>query len=392
MIKNFTLGLLLFFSICGTAQSIFYPGTLTRNDKASETIYFKGREYAITNNNELNVYSAASSKNKMILNASDFVEIKSDNENLVIETAIVKNYDSNKKQILRKLVGGENSLYVFYENEKPLYVHKKGEQFTLLLKTSENNQINFREWLFKNFNPNNKKPIEFNNVAYKRSSLIAFYIESDPTAIELEQENKVKFFNLGAHVGYSNYNIGVSNQNENVSSNGLSGSNVRFGFKTFFHIDEISNHLTFFAGIDYHTSLYASGNSVLFPQSNLSRRDATTEVALHFISCQLGFKYNIHFNNFTISPSISFEPFIYIGDRNASTIRDDGSIFFDTEIRDNPKAFNIGLHIDAFQNFYAFVEYGTITEISTFPRTRALTEFTSKNFSRLTFALGYKFL
>jgi hypothetical protein len=390
MIKNFTLGLLLFFSICGTAQSTFYPGTLTRSNKAPETIYFKGREYVITNNNELNVYSAASSKNKMILNASDFVEIKSDNENLVIETAIVKNYDSNKKQILRKLVGDVNSLYVFYENEKPLYVYKKGEQFTLLLKTNKDNLTNFREWLFKNFNPNNKKPTEFNNVDYKRASLIAFFIELDPTAIELEQEPTSKIFEYIVDAGINLNNIKYGGSDSFSDYSDIPATNFRIGAMTSININSVANDINLLAGVHYYTSIDNDSKTILFPQSLIQSRKATTTVNLSHLNISFGVKYNIHFESFSVSPFAMFDPIVIVTDYSLKTVRDDGQVYYDiSALRNSPYAIRYGLQFKL-SKFFASIEYSSMGDLDTIVVINGQQQAVTGNSNSLTFGFGYQ--
>jgi hypothetical protein len=279
---------------------------------------------------------------------------------------------------------------VFYENEKPLYVYKKGEQFTLLLKTNKDNLTNFREWLFKNFNPNNKKPTEFNNVDYKRASLIAFFIELDPTAIELEQEPTSKIFEYIVDAGINLNNIKYGGSDSFSDYSDIPATNFRIGAMTSININSVANDINLLAGVHYYTSIDNDSKTILFPQSLIQSRKATTTVNLSHLNISFGVKYNIHFESFSVSPFAMFDPIVIVTDYSLKTVRDDGQVYYDiSALRNSPYAIRYGLQFKL-SKFFASIEYSSMGDLDTIVVINGQQQAVTGNSNSLTFGFGYQ--
>jgi hypothetical protein len=392
MIKNFTLGLLLFFSICGTAQSVFYPGTLTRNDNSNESVFFKNREYVLTKNGELNIYSQDNDESKISLSANDFTRLISSNEQLVLETTSLPNFKKGKKIVLRKLVDGKNSLYSFYDDDNIYFVNKKDNQFVLLNsnKTKNENDISLREWLFHNFNPQNKKASEFQNIKYNSTSLKEYFLTYNANGRELEQEPSSNIFEYIVDAGINLNNIKYGGSQSFSDYSDISATNFRIGARTSININSVANNINLLTGVHYYTSIDKDSETILFPESLVQRRKATTTVNLSHLNISFGVKYNIHFESFSISPFAMFDPIVIVTDYSLKTVRDDGQVYYDiSALRNSPNAIRLGLQFKL-SKFFATMEYSSISDLDTVVLINGQQQVVIGNSNSLTFGFGYQ--
>ncbi|PPK95117.1 hypothetical protein LY01_01870 [Nonlabens xylanidelens] len=395
--KNLLLLTLLMISFLSYSQSTFYSGTLTRKDGSKETVYFKNRDVILNSNGEINIYKEENNKSKIIITANDFTEIHSTDNELVFITSRIKEYSNSNDVILKKLIKGQNSLYVFTDNKQDYFVNEKKSDFELLekSKTDRKESISYKEWLYKNLNSTNKNPAAFSKVSYDSSSLIKEYLMNDSNAQELKLEPRIDFFNLGVHAGWSSNNLKLDNNTGALTIDDISASNYRLGIKTFFNLDRVSDKITIVLGADYHTSIEGDSNSIFLPESDQQRRDAKTSLELNYISFNIAAQYNLHFNKFSISPYLGFESGSYINDNKFTTVIEDSEINYDQAIfTESPVGLNIGLSFSLFKNFYGFVEYTSMGDIKVTSIYSQSAQESSLlidgNNDRISFAIGYK--
>jgi len=361
-----TISTLFFLLSCilTQAQSNYTPATLTRQDNTNERVYFKHKTLAINNKGELNIYTNTKSNSKLVLNPIEFSKIVTENGEIEITSTTVKGINNNNKVILRKLVDGKNSLYEYksIDNSK-LYVTEKDGKYKLLnlTKIKGSNDMSYKEWLYKVFNPNQKPINDYQNISYNSSDLTDYFIENNVDARKLTQEKKVDFIKLGLQGGYV-YNS-FTPQLESLGSNGISTSSYRFGIRSSFNINRIQNRLSFIVGFNYFTSIDGDENTIINPSSIFNRRDATTTLNISYWSFNIGAQYNIPIKSFDISPYISFEP-LSLSSSSGVTLIDETNetTILDAQVlRSGTTSFNFGLKITKSAKYYMLLEYSTVT-------------------------------
>ncbi|MEP0480484.1 MAG: hypothetical protein ABJD23_09720, partial [Nonlabens sp.] len=378
-------------SFLSFSQSTFYPGTLTKNDGSKETVYFKNKEYVIDSNGELNIYQQESDESKIIITANDFTKIVSHNDQLFLETTVIKELKSTDKLILKKLVEGDNSLYLLRLEENNYYVDKKNGNYTLLekRKSKDINSIIYKEWLFNNFNPSNLIAVDFSRISYDQDDLVEYYTDYNPNGNELTLENRVKPINISILGNYVNNNISL--KSTSITHERINSSNIKIGLNINYNIDKVQNRVTAFGGLNYYTSIDDQGNSVVFPESDIQRRDAVNPIEFNYWSFNLGVQYNIHFDRFSLSPYLSYESLYLTSDNRIAAIFEDGTTFYDSNnfIKD-PTAINLGFKITAFKNITATVEYSYLTDLSATYFNGQNLQVTEAKINRLSIGVGYK--
>ncbi|WP_405369581.1 hypothetical protein [Nonlabens sp. Asnod2-A12] len=389
--KNLLLLTLLMISYLSFSQSTFYPGTLTKNDGSKETVYFKNKEYVIDSNGELNIYQQESDESKIIISANDFTEIVSHNDQLLLETTVIKELKSTDKVILKKLVEGDNNLYLIRLEENNYYVDQKNGIYTLLEKRkSQNiNSIIYKEWLFNNFNPSNLMAVDFSRISYDQDDLVEYYTDNNPNGNELTLENRVKPINISILGNYVNNDISL--KTASIAHENINSSNIKIGLNINYNIDKLENRVTAFGGLNYYTSIDGQGNSVVFPESDIQRRNAVNPVEFNYWSFNLGVQYNINFNRFSLSPYLSYESLYLTSDNRIAAIFEDGTTFYDSSnfIKD-PTAINLGFKVTAFKNIIATVEYSYLTDIATKYTNGLDSQIIEAKINRLSIGIGYK--
>lgn len=378
-------------SFLSYSQSTFYSGTLTKNDGSKETVYFKNRELVIDSNGELNIYQQENSNSKIIVTANDFTEIVSHNDQLLLETTVIKELKSTDKVILKKLVEGDNSLYLIRLEENNYYVNKKNGIYTLLekSKTKNTNSIIYKEWLFKNFNPSNLIAVDFSKTSYDQGDLVKYYTDNNPNGNELTLENRVKPINISLLGNYVNNNISL--KSTSIAHERINSSNIKLALNINYNIDKVQNRITAFGGLNYYTSIDDQGNSVVFPESEIQRREAVNPIEFNYWSFNLGLQYNIHFDRFSLSPYLSYESLYLTSDNRIAVIFEDGTTFYESNnfIKD-PTAINLGFKVTAFKNITATVEYSYLTDISATYFNGQNLQVAEAKINRLSIGIGYK--
>lgn len=389
--KNLLLLTLLMISYLSFSQSTFYPGTLTKNDGSKETVYFKNRDVILNSNGEINIYKEENNKSKIIITANDFTEIVSHNDQLLLETTVIKELKSTDKVILKKLVEGDNSLYLIRLEENNYYVDQKNGIYTLLEKRkSQNiNSIIYKEWLFNNFNPSNLMAVDFSRISYDQDDLVEYYTDNNPNGNELTLENRVKPINISILGNYVNNDISL--KTASIAHENINSSNIKIGLNINYNIDKLENRVTAFGGLNYYTSIDGQGNSVVFPESDIQRRNAVNPIEFNYWSFNLGVQYNIHFDRFSLSPYLSYESLYLTSDNRIAAIFEDGTTFYDSNnfIKD-PTAINLGFKITAFKNISATVEYSYLTDISATYFNGQNLQVAEAKINRLSIGIGYK--
>ena len=358
--KHFTLFLLALIGSSAIAQSNFTQGFLTDNNGKETSIYLKERESLINNDGVLSVYTSTSKNSKVSIRANELRSVKFGNDILII-SAIVDGFENNNPIILRKLVAGERELYEHIDSSGNITFFDKHNQAFLLLKenidANDKSSEGFKKWIYNNFNPANKDANIISELKYTRNDLSDYYLENAANAILLSQEPKVKTFNLGINGSYVSNELMLSSGVFDEINN-ISDSNFGIALTAFINLDPLKNRHTVITGITYYTPY--KGSSTFQNRSTGIVRETSIERQL--VSLKLGYAYNIHAGNFTVSPFLNMEPNFAIGTNSISSTQVSGSnagfkIYENPEINTSPFNINVGIMSTIYKKGYLFFEY-----------------------------------
>lgn len=377
---------------CYTAKSQssnFNRAKLTKKNGDIQEVFYKVRQYIIDQKGNLNIYSSPSNSNKLNITPNNFSKIESDDKDIIVVSAMVKDLDKNKPVLLRKLVDGNLSLYRHINSlGQSTFINKSNNNYSKLSKNAKNKDNKYyKEWLFKNFNPKKNKVSSYISLKYNQDDLNGYYTSNQSNSLQLTQEEKVKTFNLSIYSGILfNKMTGDPFGTEQAKS-----TNFKIGAQGLINLDPVKNNHSLFGGLTYYTSISDTGLFIVNPQSQFQRRNIETEVELNFWSFQLGYQYNFHINKISISPFFAFEPMFYLSNNSLVGIsqEDESQIFITDLFTGNPKSYNVGLKISSQQNIFILLEYNSITEIVTLLKASRIINF-DIDVSRFSVSIGYK--
>lgn len=378
------------------AQSNFYQATLTDNNNDSKVIFLKKRSEVTQKHNEITIYLSEDYKDNKVITAKDFTRLTTPDGSLEI-VSIPTNCNGSKEcdyQILRKLVSGDHSLFVYMSEigAAKYYDYYNGVYTELYRKSdTKNDQMGYQKYLSINFNPNG---LTVNDYAfdYKRDDLIGYYMaNNNGNAAILQQEPTVKTLELSANVGINHNSLSL--KSPDISDNVTSGSNLKASLQLLINFDRIRNKHSGLLSVNYYTTSDMEGNGVLFPQSNINRDQLSSSASLSLIGIQVGYQHHMHIDNLRVSPFASFEPLFYNGTQNLTAIDSDNQEFYNTDtFLNTPTAFNLGLQVTLNQRYYASLKYTLTQEIRSLQPMGEIIYNINGSMRSFSFSLGYRFL
>lgn len=380
--KYILLYLLLFISCNAIAQN-YSSGILTRMDNKEEAIYFKAKSYVIDKKGNLTVYSAKNADGKMALNATDFASIKSQDNSFHIVTTTINEINNNEPIILRKIVEGKHTLYEYINAEKEIFFIDFHNGTYTVLNSSNKNKDGYQKWLFNNFNETNLIVTDYANLKYRRGDLTDYYLkQSLGNAIKLDQEKEVSNFETSINGGAFFNNVQF--ESRTTSYENLASIDFKIGALITVNLDKITNRHSLTTGVNYYTPLNSEGTSTA------SSTVLATEISLQYWSIVLGYQYNIHFNNFSIAPYLSFEPTFFTGD-NELTFRDiDSNSEVGTFVLSDPYLMtNLGIRLNYKELGYINLQYHMSSDIE---MANSASGFILGNNNGLSLTVGYNIL
>lgn len=263
--------------------------------------------------------------------------------------------NKNKPVVLRKLVEGETSLYVYEKNEEEKkFVAEKEGKFNYLVPVEEARNVNrnYMRWLSDNLNPNGYEYSYYAGVDYNKSDLIRYFLSHTVGAEVLFQEPKVDTFKLYALGGFTYHFLGF---NEPYGSGSSSASNFNIGLRLMINLDRLENNHSLFVSLNYHTPL-----SYEEPFRIRSQSDAITEeypqVKWNYYSGELGYSYSFHNQKYVLAPYISYQPLIvYNTERTSGISVPTRDYLIDYSIL---SSINVGCMVFGFESFVASLNAG----------------------------------
>lgn len=347
----------------------FSSAKLIKPDGTVQEVYLKGRQSSIDEQSNLIIYSGRDRSTKMLVAASEFDRLVSDDNELVIVSSVVQGLNNNDPIALRMLVEGNPSLYEYpNDTDDTKFVAEKEGSFTYLIPVDQAKDVdsNYLKWLSVNANPKAQDFSHYAELSYSRKSLIEYFLRNSKGAEQLEGEYRVNTFEFYGLTGINLYQFEHDWLLGPIEDN--SETNFGIGVRMLINLDRLSNRLTMFAGLGYQTPLNFTTSGSAYPEDHPYNEEVKLNVELQHFTSEVGFSYNIFIDEFKLSPFVRAELWLPSQENIGFTGREGRELIYgglEEEFQNQNRVFvDVGLMLYGYKKFFVSASAGFLNNIS----------------------------